>query len=91
MTQVFDDMSRLIPVTVIEAGPCPVTQIKSADKDGYDAIQIGYREQKKHRLSKGELGHLKKAEVDPVAELGEFRTNGQTDIKVGDVFNDFSA
>ncbi len=85
MTQVFDDTSRLIPVTVIEAGPCPVTQIKSMDKDGYDAVQIGYREQKEHRLSKGELGHLKKAELAPVSELSEFRTNGEADFKVGDV------
>lgn len=85
MTQVFDDASRLVPVTVIEAGPCPVTQIKSSDKDGYDAIQIGYCEQKEQRLSKGELGHLKKAELEPVAELSEFRTIGETDVKVGDV------
>ena len=85
MTQVFDDASRLIPVTVIEAGPCPVTQIKSLEKDGYDAIQIGYREQKEHRLSKGELGHLSKADVAPVAELSEFRIDGEADVKVGDV------
>lgn len=85
MTQVFDDENRLVPVTVIEAGPCPVTQIKSTEKDGYDAIQIGYRLQKEHRLSAGELGHLKKAGVDPVAELSEFRTNGETEFKVGDV------
>ena len=85
MSQVFDDENRMVPVTVIEAGPCPVTQIKSTEKDGYDAIQIGYRAQKEHRLSAGELGHLKKAGVDPVAELGEFRTNGETEFKVGDV------
>ena len=85
MTQVFNDENRLIPVTVIEAGPCPVTQIKSAEKDGYDSIQIGFRAQKEHRLSKAEIGHLKKAEVEPVAELSEFRTNGETDVKVGDV------
>lgn len=85
MTQVFDDENRLVPVTVIEAGPCPVTQIKSLEKDGYDAVQIGFRVQKEHRLSKGELGHLKKAEVEPVAELSEFRTNGEADIKIGDV------
>lgn len=85
MTQVFDDENRLVPVTVIEAGPCPVTQIKSTEKDGYDAVQIGYRAQKEHRLSKGELGHLKKASVDPVAELSEFRTNGETEFKVGDI------
>lgn len=85
MTQIFDDENRLIPVTVIEAGPCPVTQVKSTGKDGYDAIQIGFRAQKEHRMSKGELGHLKKAGADPVAELSEFTTNGETDVKVGDV------
>ncbi len=85
MTQVFDDMNRLIPVTVVEAGPCPVTQIKSAEKDGYNAIQIGYREQKEQRMSKGELGHLKKAAAGPVSELSEFRTNGENEVNVGDV------
>ena len=85
MTQIFDDENRLIPVTVIEAGPCPVTQVKSTGKDGYDAIQIGFRAQKEHRMSNGELGHLKKAGADPVAELSEFTTNGETDVKVGDV------
>lgn len=85
MTQVFDDENRLVPVTVIEAGPCPVTQVKSTEKDGYDAVQIGYRPQKEHRLSKAALGHFKKAGVDPVAELQEFRTNGDAEIKVGDI------
>ena len=55
MTQVFDDANRMIPVTVIEAGPCPVTQVKSTEKDGYDAIQIGFRQQKEHRLTKAAL------------------------------------
>jgi len=85
MTQVFDDENRLVPVTVIEAGPCPVTQIKSAQKDGYDAVQIGYRPQKEHRLSKAARGHLAKAGVEPVAELQEFRTNGDTELNLGDV------
>lgn len=85
MTQVFDDANRLTPVTVIEAGPCPVTQLKSADKDGYDAVQIGYRRQKEHRLSSAARGHLRKAGVEPVAELGEFRLNGEPDVAVGDV------
>jgi len=85
MTQVFDDANRLIPVTVIEAGPCPVTQVKSTEKDGYDAIQIGFRQQKEHRLTKVALGHFKKAGVEPVAELSEFRTNGDTEINLGDV------
>ncbi|MFU8847354.1 MAG: 50S ribosomal protein L3 [Opitutales bacterium] len=84
MTQVFDEENRLIPVTVIEAGPCPVTQVKSVEKDGYDAVQIGYRAQKEHRLSKAALGHFKKAGVEPVAELQEFRTNGDTGFNVGD-------
>lgn len=84
MTQVFDENNRLIPVTVIEAGPCPVTQVKSTEKDGYDAVQIGYRPQKEHRLSKAALGHFKKAGVEPVAELQEFRTTGDAEISVGD-------
>jgi large subunit ribosomal protein L3 len=85
MTQVFDDENRLVPVTVIEAGPCPVTQVKSTEKDGYDAVQIGYRPQKEHRLSKAALGHFKKAGVEPVAELQEFRTNGDNELNVGDI------
>jgi large subunit ribosomal protein L3 len=85
MTQVFDEENRLIPVTVIEAGPCPVTQVKSMEKDGYDAVQIGYRPQKEQRLSKAVLGHFKKAGVAPVAELQEFRTNGDTELNVGDI------
>ncbi len=85
MTQVFDEDNRLVPVTVIEAGPCPVTQVKSEEKDGYNAVQIGYRPQKAHRLSKAALGHFKKAGVEPVAELQEFRTNGDSEVNVGDV------
>lgn len=85
MTQVFDDENRLVPVTVIEAGPCPVTQIKSVDTDGYDAIQIGYRPQKVHRMTKATIGHFAKAGVEPMAELQEFRTNGKSELNVGDV------
>jgi len=85
MTQVFDDANRLIPVTVIEAGPCPVVQVKSTEKDGYDAIQIGFRQQKEHRLNKAALGHFTKAGVDPVAELSEIRTNGEAKVNVGDI------
>lgn len=85
MTQVFDEENRLIPVTVIEAGPCPVTQVKSTETDGYNAVQIGYRPQKEHRLSRAALGHLKKAGVDAVSELQEFRTNGDSELNVGDV------
>ena len=87
MTQVFDDKNRLVPVTVIEAGPCPVTQIKSSEKDGYNAVQIGFCPQKEHRLSKAATGHIKKAGVQPVAELQEFRTNGEVELNLGDVLS----
>lgn len=87
MTQVFDENNRLIPVTVIEVGPCPVTQIKSADKDGYAAVQIGYGPNKEHRLSQAEVGHLKKGGLEPMDHLREFRTNGNGEdaYQVGDV------
>ena len=85
MTQVFDDSNRLVPVTVIEAGPCPVPQIKSVETDGYNAVQIGFRPQKEHRLSKAALGHFKKAGVEAVAELQEFRTNGDVELNLGDL------
>ena len=58
MTQIFDEKGEIVPVTVIEAGPCYVAQIKSADKDGYQAVQLGFGEVKEKRLSRGELGHL---------------------------------
>ena len=85
MTQVFDEQNRLIPVTVIEAGPCPVTQIMSIEKDGYSAVQIGFSPQKERRLSKAELGHFRKSGVDPLSQLQEFRTNGDSGVNVGDV------
>jgi len=85
MTQVYDDNNHLIPVTVIEAGPCPVTQIKTDDTDGYKAIQIGFGKTKEHRVSQPVLNHLKKAGVDPVAKLVEFRTESTEEYKVGDV------
>jgi len=73
MTQVFDENNRLLPVTVVEAGPCPVTQVKTVEKDGYAAVQIGYGVQKEQRLTEPEKGHLAKAGVDPVRVLREFR------------------
>lgn len=85
MSQVYDDSECLVPVTVIEAGPCPVTQIKSSEKDGYDAVQIGYQPQKSQRLSRAELGHLEKAGAEPHSELGEFRINGENDLNLGDI------
>ncbi|OHE71100.1 MAG: 50S ribosomal protein L3 [Verrucomicrobia bacterium GWC2_42_7] len=85
MTQVFDKDNHLIPVTVIQAGPCPVTQIKTKDRDGYDAIQIGYRSQKESRLAAPELGHLKKAGVAPVSELREVRVEGAAQFQLGEL------
>lgn len=86
MTQVFDDNNNLIPVTVVQAGPCPVLQLKTDAKDGYTAIQIGFEAQKPQRLNKPQLGHFKKAGVDPVREISEFRTFDVESVKVGDIF-----
>jgi len=85
MTQVFDENNRLLPVTVLEAGPCPVTQVKTVENDGYSAVQIGYGPQKEGRLSKPELGHLKKAGVDPVRILQEFRLAEGDAFEAGEV------
>ena len=74
-----------MPVTVIELGPCPITQVKTDEKDGYSAVQIGYSQQKKQRLSRAEAGHLDKAGVDPVSQLAEFRVQADNDLKAGDV------
>lgn len=73
MTQVFDEKGLVTPVTVIEAGPCFVTQIRSADKDGYLAVQLGFNETKPQRLSKGQLGHLKRNNLPALRVLREFR------------------
>ncbi len=85
MTQIFDGENRLVPVTVVEAGPCPVTQVKTVDSDGYNAVQIGFGAQKEHRMSKPELGHLKKSGATPVTHLTEFRTKAAPEHKVGDI------
>ncbi len=85
MTQIFDSDNCLVPVTVVEAGPCPVTQVKTEATDGYNAIQIGFRKQKARRLSKAGIGHLKKASVDPVRELKEIRTSETPTQKAGEV------
>jgi len=73
MTQIFDDNGAAVPVTVIEAGPCYVTQVRNPSTDGYSAVQIGFAETKPHRLSGGERGHLKRNELPPLKYLREFR------------------
>jgi large subunit ribosomal protein L3 len=73
MTQVFDEEGRAIPVTVVQAGPCTVTQIKTTQTDGYSAIQIGFGETSEKSLNKPELGHLAKSNSSPVRNLKEYR------------------
>ena len=73
MTQVFQDDGSVARVTVLEAGPCPVVAIRTADGDGYEAVQLGFGAVREKALTKGELGHLKKAGVPPVRHLVEFR------------------
>ncbi|NLY87450.1 MAG: 50S ribosomal protein L3 [Clostridiales bacterium] len=73
MTQIFDEDGTIIPVTVIEAGPATVVQIKTVDTDGYDAVQIGYEDQKPHRVNKPITGHYAKAGVDVKKHLAEFK------------------
>jgi len=75
MTQLFDDAGKAVPVTVIKAGPCYVTQVRTVDNDGYNAVQLGYEETKPQRLTGGELGHLKKKDLPPLRYLREFRTS----------------
>ena len=87
MTQIFLADGRLVPVTVVEAGPCVVTQVKTAKTDGYEAIQVGFGELSEQRakklLNKPELGHFKKAEVAPTRYLREFRLDNVAELEVG--------
>jgi large subunit ribosomal protein L3 len=83
MTQVFGEDGRIERVTVVEAGPCPVVGIRAPDRDGYEAVQLGYGAVKEKRLTKAELGHLKKADAPPVRKLVEFR-NEAGELQVGD-------
>ena len=83
MTQIYDEDSNVVVVTVVEVGPCPVVQVKTKDTDGYNAVQIGHGEQKEHRVPKPVMGHLKKAGVGPVARLQEFRTDSPDQYEVG--------
>ncbi len=83
MTQIFDESGAAVPVTLIEAGPCYVTQIRKPEKDGYSAVQLGFVEVNPKRLTKGQLGHLKKSELPPLRFLREFRAKSP-DVQVGD-------
>ncbi|HIK56642.1 MAG TPA: 50S ribosomal protein L3, partial [Synechococcales cyanobacterium M55_K2018_004] len=83
MTQVFDEAGKAIPVTVVQAGPCTVTQIKTAETDGYTAIQVGFGEVAEKALNKPELGHLKKAEAAPLRHLQEYRLDNPGEYQLG--------
>ena len=85
MTQIFSEDGKVIPVTVIEAGPCVVVQKKEADRDGYESVQLGYEEVAEKKLTKPELGHTKKAGVAPMKVLHEFRLEDAASMNVGDV------
>ena len=83
MTQVFTEKGSVVPVTVIEAGPCPVVDVRTAEKNGYRAVQLGWGEIKERKLTKPEIGHLKKHGTGLLKHLREFRTD-RDDVKAGD-------
>jgi large subunit ribosomal protein L3 len=85
MTQIWDDQHRVVPVTVIEAGPCRVVQLKTPERDGYAAVQLAFGETKSQRMSKPELGHLKKADAPPTRHLAELRVDDLAGFAVGQV------
>ena len=85
MTQIFDEKGNVIPVTLIEAGPCAVAQIKSVENDGYAAVQLAYEDAKEKHLTKAELGHFKKAGISPKKHLKEFRLDDVSAYQTGSV------
>ena len=85
MTQIFDEKGNVIPVTLIEAGPCVVAQKKTVENDGYAAIQLAYEDAKEKHLTKAELGHFKKAGIAPKRHLKEFRADDISAYEVGSV------
>ena len=84
MTQIFDETGKVIPVTVIEAGPCVVSQVKTVETDGYNSIQLGFGAIKETKVNKPAKGHFTKANVTPRKHLREFRVDSIENIKVGD-------
>ena len=85
MTSIFSEEGKNIPCTILEVGPCKVTQVKTDEIDGYNAIQLGFADQKESRVSKAALGHFKKADSTPLKKLIEFPAD--TDVALGDVVN----
>ena len=85
MTSIFSEEGKNIPCTILEVGPCKVTQVKTDEIDGYNAIQLGFADQKESRVSKSALGHFKKADSTPLKKLIEFPAD--SDVALGDVVN----
>ena len=85
MTQIFDEAGKVVPVTVIEAGPCVVVQKKTVEREGYNAVQLGFEDAAERRLSKPEKGHFEKANVAAKKHLKEFRLENAAEMNVGDV------
>lgn len=85
MTQIFDEKGNVIPVTVVEAGPCVVAQKKTVDNDGYNAVQVGFGDLRANKVSKPAKGHFAKADVAPKKELKEFRLEDCDALNVGDI------
>ncbi len=87
MTQIFDEMGKIIPVTVIKAGPCVVAQKKTEDVDGYVAVQLGYEDIPERKMNKPEKGHFAKNNVAIKKYLKEFKLDGAADMNVGDIID----
>lgn len=85
MTQIFDESGNIIPVTILKVGPCIVTQIKTKAKDGYNSIQVGYSNVSKNLLTKPELGHLQKSNIQALKYLKEFRIENSIEFEVGQI------
>ncbi len=83
MTQIFDEAGRSVPITVVQAGPCPITQIKTPQTDGYTAIQVAYGEVREKNLSRPERGHLNKSQTPPMRHLREFRLEDASAYQLG--------
>ena len=89
MTQLFNDQGSAIPVTILKVGPCIITQIKTQEKHGYEAIQIGYNETNPKKLTKAEIGHLKKSKINPLKHLHEYKcpSNKSKNLQIGDTLD----
>ena len=87
MTQIFDESGNIIPVTILKVGPCVITQVKTIEKDGYNAIQVGYGNVPSKALTQPELGHLQKSNIQPLKYLKEFRMNETNEFKIGQILN----